>query len=124
MKRRQCLSVIMGCAAMLVLWMGGCAAPGASDQTAELGDGMKISGPYPHENLTVFLVHATERDERDYITLDEGLKSKLVTVSEKKNATVRELIVNNKSECQITQRSIHSYKHLCVSCSLCLYDVA
>jgi hypothetical protein len=90
-----------------ILWtLGGCST-GSTDAvptgdrgvtgSADAGGGLRISGPFTHENLSVFLVHSDKRDERDFITLDEGLKSKLVTVSEKKSAQVSELIINNKS---------------------------
>ena len=39
----------------------------------------KASGPYVHENLTVFLLHAKDQDARDYLTLDQGLDQKLVS---------------------------------------------
>ena len=60
-------------------------------------DAQGISGPYVHENLTVFLVHAPSTDERDYLTLDEGLTSKEVTISEKADAQVNQLVLENKS---------------------------
>ncbi|MDX1564201.1 MAG: DUF6569 family protein, partial [Phycisphaeraceae bacterium] len=67
-------------------------------QPVKAPGGLTISGPFTHENLSVFLIHSDRRDDREFLTLEEGLKAGLVTVSEKKSATVRELIVVNKSD--------------------------
>src|SRR5260370_479335 len=58
----------------------------------------RLSGPYTHESLTVFLLHGKDQDQRDYLTLDQGLDKKLVVVSEKKNERVNELVIENKSD--------------------------
>ena len=47
------------------------------------GKEFRLSGPYRHENLAVYFVHARLDDDRAFITLDEGLRKKLVTVREK-----------------------------------------
>src|SRR5262249_15749884 len=52
---------------------------------------VRISGPYAHENLAVFLLHGKDQDDRDYLTLDQGLAKKLVAISEKASASVGEL---------------------------------
>ena len=40
-------------------------------------DPCTISGPYTHENLTVFLIHDTETIPADaYLTLEEALDQK------------------------------------------------
>jgi hypothetical protein len=57
-----------------------------------------ISGPYVHENLAVFLVHGKATDAREFLTLDDGLTSGLVKVSEKEEAEVNELAIENASE--------------------------
>ncbi|MBI1913657.1 MAG: hypothetical protein HYS12_02710 [Planctomycetes bacterium] len=59
---------------------------------------VRVSGPYAHENLTVFLLHGQDQDDRDYLTLDQGLDKKLVAISEKKQAQVGELQIENKSD--------------------------
>lgn len=61
-------------------------------------DAAHVTGPYTHENLSVFLVHSPKQDERQFITLDEGLKSGSVTVSEKEQSQVRELQIENRSD--------------------------
>jgi len=57
-----------------------------------------VSGPHAHENLAVFLIHAKEQDPREFITLDEGLDKKFVTVGEKDREQVSELLIENSSD--------------------------
>src|SRR5262249_54564903 len=45
------------------------------------GRAVRVTGPHSHENLTVFLVHSDTQDERDFITLDEGLEKGLVKIA-------------------------------------------
>ena len=59
---------------------------------------VSVSGPYVHDNLTVFLILSKEQDDRQFITLDRGLDQKLVTVSEKASEQVSELVIENKSD--------------------------
>src|SRR5438034_2385259 len=59
---------------------------------------VRVSGPYAHENLTVFLLHGKDKDDRDYLTLDQGLDKKFVAISEKQQAQVGELQIENKSD--------------------------
>ena len=61
-------------------------------------DGMKVSGPYVHKNLAVYLIHADQRDDREFLTLNEGLKSGKVKVSEMKNEQVSRLMIENLSD--------------------------
>ena len=61
------------------------------------GDGHTLTGPYTHGKLAVYLVHARERDDRDFITLNEGLENGTVEVTEKESAQVQELIIENRS---------------------------
>jgi hypothetical protein len=56
-----------------------------------------ISGPYTHENLTVFLIHGQDRfTERKLLTLQEAIAQKKVTVYETGN--VNELVIENLSQ--------------------------
>src|SRR5262245_38634740 len=57
-----------------------------------------VQGPFVHDNLAVFLLVAKEQDGREYITLDQGLDKKLVTVNEKAREQVSELLIENKSD--------------------------
>src|SRR5690349_3555661 len=84
-----------------VLSAAGCQRPSTPAGTATVDrDGVQyqVTGPYAHENLAVFLLHAPTQDEREFITLDQGLKEGLVTVTEKDQEQVRELQIENRSE--------------------------
>lgn len=64
-------------------------------QNLQLGD-YRISGPYRHENLTVFLIHGEDRLNTDaLITLEEALAQKHVVVYE--TSEVNELAIENVS---------------------------
>jgi hypothetical protein len=91
-------AAILALVAYLVL---GAAASqrGAATARAAVGDTVvRISGPYAHDNLAVYLIHSRAQDPRSFITLSEGLKSKQVEVTEQENAQVRELMIENKSD--------------------------
>jgi hypothetical protein len=57
-----------------------------------------LTGPFSHENLSVFLIHAPTQDEREFITLDQGLKDGLVKITEKAEEQVGELRIDNRSD--------------------------
>jgi len=59
---------------------------------------VRVSGPYVHDNMAVFLLHSTDQDQRDFITLDQGLDRKVVAVSEKAQEQVGELMIENNSD--------------------------
>src|SRR5262249_37565016 len=59
---------------------------------------LTVSGPHVHDNLTVFLLHSKDQDAREFLTLDKGLDQKLVTVKEKDQEQVGELVIENKSD--------------------------
>lgn len=61
------------------------------------GSEYRISGPFVHENLAVYVVHSDKQDARDFITLDEGLKDGSVTVTEKEQEQVNELLLENNN---------------------------
>ena len=63
----------------------------------ENGAKLRITGPYAYENLAVYLLHSDARDDRDFMTLDEGLKEGSVTVTEKGEGQVSELLLENSS---------------------------
>lgn len=70
-------------------------SPSRARQYLHLGD-YRISGPYEHENLTVFLIHGEDRLNTDaLITLEEGLAQKHVVVYE--TSEVNELAIENVS---------------------------
>src|SRR5258708_38940285 len=66
---------------------------GPSVETADL----KLSGPYPHGNLSVFLVHGPDRlAGKNFMTLQEALEAKKAVVYETGN--VNQLTVENLSK--------------------------
>src|SRR5262245_62059108 len=71
---------------------------------ATLASGFTLEGPFTYENLSVYVVRGATKDARDYITLDEGLAARTVTVGEKGSAAgrgrseVNELEIENRSD--------------------------
>ena len=55
----------------------------------------RLSGPYTHGNLTVFLVHGKDLTNKTFLTLQEALAQKKVRVYETKD--VNELAISNLS---------------------------
>ena len=55
----------------------------------------RLSGPYTHGNLTVFLVHGKDQTKKTFLTLQEALAQKKVRVYETKD--VNELAIRNLS---------------------------
>jgi hypothetical protein len=89
-------------APLLLLLVVGCqhsTAP-ATDSAAVAFDGrnFRISGPYAHENVSVFLLHTDEQDPRTFLTLDEGLPAGLVKVTEQDQERVDALQLENASD--------------------------
>lgn len=70
---------------------------GAAVETKEVQTGeFRISGPYTHDNLTVFLIHGPDRlAGRRYLTLPEALEQKKAVMHETSN--VNELAIENLS---------------------------
>ena len=63
----------------------------------------RLSGPYTHKNLTVFLVHGKDRTTKTFLTLEEALAQKKVRVYETKD--VNELAIRNLSNQDIYVQS-------------------
>lgn len=58
---------------------------------------IRISGPYTHENLSVFLIHSTHNQAaKSFLTLQEAMEQKKVVVYETGN--VNQLAVENQSD--------------------------
>jgi hypothetical protein len=95
------MPVLMGglCA---VLLLSGCQCGQTTDaDSAELsldGADLRVTGPYEHENLAVFLIHADKQVEGDYLTLDEGLRQNVVKITEMEQEQVGELQLDNQSD--------------------------
>jgi hypothetical protein len=69
--------------------------PAQNVQTLEAGN-YKISGPYTHENLTIFLIHGKNTiSGKKFLTLQEAMQQKVVIVHETKD--VNELAIENVS---------------------------
>src|SRR5215216_2945506 len=70
--------------------------PATSPQeTGNVTSDYRLSGPYKHENLTVFLVHGKDQTNKTFLTLQEALAQKKVRVYETK--AVNELAIRNLS---------------------------
>jgi hypothetical protein len=68
----------------------------ASALRTEAGE-IKLSGPYTHKNLTVYLIHGEDRiKDKEFVTLQEALELKKITIYETGN--VNSLIVENNSD--------------------------
>lgn len=76
------------------LTVGVCLLIAAASATAQTA--YKISEPYKHKNLTIFLIHGADASSnKDLITLEEALKMKIFKVYETDD--VNELMVENIS---------------------------
>ena len=71
------------------------AAAQNSSTAPQQTSGYRLSGPYTHKNLTVFLVHGKDQSNKTFLTLQEALAQKKVRVYETKN--VNELAIRNFS---------------------------
>lgn len=81
----------------LALLLAGAMAKAAAPQAGPVlktGD-YTISGPYVHDNLSVFLIHGQDKVKKNYLTLQEALDRKIVVVHETGN--VNELSIENVS---------------------------
>src|SRR5215208_5420126 len=68
-----------------------------------LGD-CKLSGPYTHGNLTVFLVHGPDKlKNREFLTLEEAMAKKVAVVHETSN--VNELAIENSGDTDVYVQS-------------------
>lgn len=71
------------------------APPVPENKELQLGN-YRLSGPYQHENLTIFLVHGLDQaDSRMFTPLDEAMARKVVIVHETND--VNELAIENVS---------------------------
>jgi hypothetical protein len=85
--------------AALALLLGGALALACGPTKKSEAPAVKyrLSGPYTHENLTVYLIHGDDPVKgKNFLTLDEALEQKKVIVHETKN--VNQLSVENVSD--------------------------
>jgi len=67
-------------------------APADAKPSAATGE-QRLSGPYTHENLTIYLVHGANTLKGNYLTLEGGMAAKTVKVHE--TGDVNELAIEN-----------------------------
>lgn len=73
---------------------------GNSAQAPKAATRYRLSGPYTHKNLTIFLVHGNDQSPgRSFLTLQEALAQKKVIVYETKD--VNELAIRNISNQEV-----------------------
>lgn len=75
----------------------------APQQISDSASNYRLSGPYTHKNLTLFLVHGKDRTNKTFLTLQEALAQKKVRVYETKD--VNELAIRNLSRQDIYVQS-------------------
>lgn len=86
----------------LVLWAAPVAAQEAKSPAPP--DGLRLEGPILHDNLAVYIVRGRGSDDRDFITLAEGLAAGTVIVTEqgaqqgRDQASVNWLVIENRSD--------------------------
>jgi hypothetical protein len=77
-----------------------CAPPAAPQAAEPPAPKYKISGPFTHDNMTIFLLHGEEQIKgKKILTLDEALEQKKVVVHETKN--VQQLAIENTSDNEV-----------------------
>lgn len=70
----------------------------ASAEVEVDGTSYHVRGPFTHKDLTVFLLCTNRQDGHDFLTLDEGLKEGLVTITEQEHERVGALQIENQSD--------------------------
>lgn len=71
------------------------AAIAGGGQAAEL----RLSGPYTHENLSIYLVHGQDRVNKTYLTLADAIAQRKAVVSE--TGSVNQLQIDNHGDIDI-----------------------
>ena len=84
------------CATVLVARNGRSQTPETKAKPTTSNGNYRLSGPYTHKNLTIFLIHGKEQmPGKTFLTLQEALAQKKVIVYETKD--VNELAIRNLS---------------------------
>jgi hypothetical protein len=90
------------CGTLVFLVVAGCkpaTAPKPAPPAVDLpAIAYRITGPLIHQNLAVFFLCSDKQDDRDFLTLDEGLKKSLVSIKEQEHEQVQELQIENTSD--------------------------
>jgi hypothetical protein len=97
------LSFVLLTAALLWFWRGRAhaqTAPAPAAPPATPPAALELTGPFTHENLTVFLVHDRKAQVgEDVLTLEEALDSGVVRLEE--TGEVNRLLVSNKGKAPV-----------------------
>ena len=105
MKPKHLTTIVFFC--LLIISVGlviNAVAQSTTRQDASGGQSnYRLSGPYTHGNLTVFLVHGNDLTTKTFLTLQEALAQKKVRVYETKD--VNELAIRNLSNQDIYVQS-------------------
>lgn len=92
MKPKHLITLAFFC---LLIGLLGLVNTGAQTSRTSANTNYRLSGPYTHKNLTVFLVHGKDLTTKTFLTLQEALAQKKVRVYETKD--VNELAIRNFS---------------------------
>jgi ARG and Rhodanese-Phosphatase-superfamily-associated Protein domain len=68
----------------------------AAAVTLSAADDYKLSGPFAHENLTVYLIHGPSKAAKNLLTLEQAIDRRKVIVYETRD--VNELVIENVSK--------------------------
>jgi hypothetical protein len=96
--RRSVFTLLLAGLALTSVGCRKASIPAPADKEAQVKAGdYKLSGPYTHDNLTIYLIHGDDKLKgKDLLTLEEALEQKKVVVYETKN--VNELAIENISD--------------------------
>jgi len=94
MKKAHLITISVFCC-LIALPLGLFVRAPVNAQSSAPDASYRLSGPYTHKNLTVFLVHGKDQTSRTFLTLQEALAQKKVRVYETKE--VNELVIKNFS---------------------------
>ncbi len=96
LSRSRILTISLLITLVITALVAGSARSQESSKPTTPGSGYRLSGPYTHKNLTIFLVHGKEQmPGKTFLTLEEALAQKKVIVYETKD--VNELAIRNVS---------------------------
>lgn len=94
----------VGVVLWLCAWVAEAAEVSPAPATRPALADCKLSGPYTHGNLAVFLIHGADKlKDRQFLTLDEAIEKKLVVVHETSN--VNELAIENTGSTDVYVQS-------------------
>jgi hypothetical protein len=88
-------TIALGCFTLFCIACAASAADAPPDaaKPQATGSERRLSGPYTHENLTIYLVHGPSTLKGNYLTLEEAMAGKTVKVHE--TGDVNELAIEN-----------------------------